>query len=310
MIDGSHLPFEKNVELTRSVVQTAHECGIAVEGELGIISGYAGDDQADDQQGVFTWPDEARQYVRQTKVDFLAVSVGTGHGMRPERSNLDLERLTRINKAVGIPLVIHGGSGLTDAQCECLIDRGVARINYYSGLSQLAARRLRSNCLVDRTGGAAALSRGVVEGIGKEVQRCLGVWGAAQRADAVLAAVPPWREVEHLIIYNGPEGEEQRVEEVMAEGRRVLAAIPGVRHVFSGRALKEGAKYRYCWLVRFAHPKVIESYRQHPDHVAFADTRFRPLAAGRISIDYEALESPSAPGPAHATPVLRRVPTR
>jgi hypothetical protein len=62
--------------------------------------------------------------------------------------------------------------------------------------------------------------------------------------------------------------------------------------------------------VRFAHPKVIESYRQHPDHVAFADTRFRPLAAGRISIDYEALESPSAPGPAHATPVLRRVPTR
>lgn len=290
MIDASQLSFEQNVELTRSIVQTAHACGVPVEGELGVITGYAGDDQAGDRQGIFTWPDEARQYVRQTKVDFLAVSIGTVHGIRQERAHLDLERLTRINRAVGIPLVIHGGSGLTDAQCECLIDRGVARINYYSGLSQLAARRIRSNCLVDRTGGAAALTQGVIEVIGKEVQRCLTVWGAARRADAVLAAVAPWREVEHLIIYNSAEEDEQRVEEVMAEGRRVLGAIPGVRRVFTGRALKDGAKYRYCWLVRFAHPKVIDSYREHPDHVAFADGRFRPLSAGRISIDYQDAE--------------------
>jgi len=308
MIDASQLSFEKNVEMTRAIVQTAHACGIPVEGELGIISGYVGDDQAADAQAVYTWPDEARQYVRQTKVDFLAVSVGTSHGMRQERSNLDLERLTRINKTVGIPLVIHGGSGLTDAQCECLIDRGVARINYYSGLSQLAARRLRSNCLVDRTGGAAALSRGVVEVISKEVQRCLGVWGAAQRVDAVLAEVSPWREVEHLIIYNSAEQEEPQVEEMMAEGRRVLGAIPGVRRVFSGRALKDGAKYRFCWLVRFAHPKVVEGYRDHPDHAAFAGTRFRPSSSGRISIDYEAVESSPERGPAQDAPVARHAP--
>lgn len=308
MIDASQLSFEKNVELTRAVVQTAHACGIPVEGELGVISGYAGDDQAGDAQAIYTWPDEARQYVRQTRVDFLAVSVGTVHGMRQERSNLDLERLTRINKTVGIPLVIHGGSGLTDAQCQCLIDRGVARINYYSGLSQLVARRIRSNCLVDRTGGAAALSRGIVEVISKEVQRCLSVWGAAGRADAVLAEVPPWREVEHLIIYNSPGLEEPTVEEMMAEGRRVLGAIPGVRRVFTGRALKDGAKYRYCWLVRFAHPKVIESYRDHPDHADFADARFRPLSAGRISIDYEAIEPALGQAQAHEAPVRSPVP--
>lgn len=308
MIDGSQLSFEQNVELTRAVVQTAHACGIPVEGELGVISGYAGDDQADNRQGIYTWPDEARQYVRQTKVDFLAVSVGTVHGIRPERSNLDLERLTRINRAVGIPLVIHGGSGLSDAQCECLIDRGVARINYYSGLSQLAARRIRSNCLMDRTGGAAALNHGVVEVIGREVQRCLTVWGAARRADAVLAEVSPWQEVEHLIIYNDAEDDAQRIEAMMAEGRRVLGAIPGVRRVFAGRALKDGAKYRYCWLVRFVHPKVIDSYRDHPDHVAFADTRFRPAAAGRISIDYQAVEPAGGLAQAHDAPLRSQAP--
>lgn len=309
MIDGSQLSFEKNVELTRAVVQTAHACGIAVEGELGVIAGYAGDDRADDAPGIFTWPDEARQYVRQTKVDFLAVSVGTVHGIRQERFQLDLERLTRINKAVGIPLVIHGGSGLTDAQCGCLIDRGVARINYYSGLSQIAARRIRSNCLVDRTGGAAALNHGVVDVIGKEVERCLGVLDAAGRAEAVLAAASPWNEVEHLIIYNSDEGDESRIEEMMAEGRRVLGAIPGVRGVFAGRALKDGAKYRYCWLVRFAHPKVIDSYREHPAHVAFADTRFRPASVGRISIDYQAVEpAASGPAPARDAPAMSQAP--
>ncbi|MGE0372071.1 MAG: class II fructose-bisphosphate aldolase [Gammaproteobacteria bacterium] len=293
MIDGSHLPFEKNVELTRSVVQTAHGCGIAVEGELGIITGYAGDDQAESGPGVYTWPDEARQYVRQTKVDFLAVSVGTVHGIRPERSDLDLERLTRINRAVGIPLVIHGGSGLTDAQCECLIDRGVARINYYSGLSQIAARRLRSNCLVDRTGGAAALNQGVSEAVRREVARCLAVWGAAGRAEDVFAAASPWQEVEHLIVYNSTDTD-AHVEEMMEEGRRTLGAIPGVRRVFAGRAIKEGAKYRYCWLVRFAHPKVVDSYRDDPGHVAFADTRFRPTSAARISIDFQDTDAAAA----------------
>lgn len=307
MIDGSRLPFEQNVELTRAVVQAAHGCGIAVEGELGIIAGYAEDARAEGERGVYTWPDEARQYVRQTRVDFLAVSIGTGHGMRADRYDLDLERLTRINKAVGIPLVIHGGSGLSDAQYECLIDRGVARINYYSGLSQIAARRIRSNCLVNRTGGAVALTHGVVEGVAREVERCLGIWGAADRATEVLAEVAPWNEVEHLILYNSSE-DDARVEEVMAEGRHVLGAIPGVRHVYTGRALKEGSKYRYCWLVRFVHPKVVESYRDHPDHAAFADTRFRPLAAaGRISIDY--LETvPASPAPAQGSATVRRAP--
>ena len=67
--------------------------------------------------------------------------------------------------------------------------------------------------------------------------------------------------------------------------------MPGVRRVFSGRAVRDGGKYRYCWLVRFAHPKVIDSYRVRPEHAAFADEWFRPFASDRISIDYQAVES-------------------
>jgi len=101
----------------------------------------------------------------------------------------------------------------------------------------------------------------------------------------------PKLDFEHLIIYNVKGLNEQRVQAMMAEGRRMLAAIPGVREVITGEAVKAGAAYPYTWLVRFCHPAVIDSYRDHPSHVAFADQLFRPVAGERISIDYQAIES-------------------
>jgi fructose-bisphosphate aldolase class II len=195
MFDGSHLPFEENAEQTRAIVEVAHGHRIPVEGEIGVISSYAGEYEADDVPAMFTWPDEARQYVRQTKVDFLAVSIGTCHGLATERSRLDLHRLARISRVVDVPLVIHGGSGLTDAEHKCLIDRGVARINYYSTLSRMASRHIRSTSLEDPNAGYMALLHGVSDAISCEVERCLRVWNAANRADAVLAAAAPWDEV-------------------------------------------------------------------------------------------------------------------
>ena len=75
------------------------------------------------------------------------------------------------------------------------------------------------------------------------------------------------------------------------EGKRILSAIPGVREVFIGEAVAESASYRYTWLVRFCHRTVIDSYREHPDHIGFANNLFRPVAGERISIDYRAMES-------------------
>ena len=110
--------------------------------------------------------------------------------------------------------------------------------------------------------------------------------GAAGQGQRVLGILEPWRPVEHLIIYNTTTDEPAAVA-LAAEGRRVLDRIPGVRATWSGRAVKEDAGYRWCWLIRFAHRAVIDSYREHPDHVAYADNHFRPIAGDRVSIDYE-----------------------
>jgi len=83
---------------------------------------------------------------------------------------------------------------------------------------------------------------------------------------------------------------DEDVEEMMAEGRRVLSKIPGVLRVGTGQAVKEDVQYRFCWLVTFCHPAVIDSYRDHPDHRRFADERFRPYAGGRVSIDYRMID--------------------
>ena len=144
---------------------------------------------------------------------------------------------------------------------------------------------------MDAGGGFTALMRGVPVAIATEAERCMRLWGSAGRADELLAACEPWLPVEHLIVYNVKGLDRQGAEAMMAEGRRTLGAIPGVRAVLTGEAVKQDAAYRYTWLVRFCHPAVIDSYREHPDHVAFADNLFRPVAGERISIDYQAIEA-------------------
>lgn len=109
---------------------------------------------------------------------------------------------------------------------------------------------------------------------------------SASKVEKVLAECRLWLPIEHLIIFNVEGIDEQQAKTMMAEGRRILCRIPGVRYVFTGEAVKQDAGYRYTWLVRFVHENVIASYRDHPEHVRFADKLFRPVAGGRLSIDY------------------------
>jgi fructose-bisphosphate aldolase class II len=289
MVDASTRPFEDNVAYTRQVVEMAHACGVPVEGELGYVAGVEGED-AERHPGevVYTSPEEAEAYVGRTGVDMLAVSIGTVHGRMRGEPKLDFERLAQIDARLGIPLVIHGGTGLSDEQFRRLIDSGVAKINYYTALSDAAAQRMRENLAADSRGGYTAILAGTRDAIRAEVERCIRLWGAAERAETVLRECRPWREVEHAIFYNvaGSLAVDQ-VREMMAEGRRTLSAIPGVRRVFTGKAARDEAPYKYCWLVRFADNAVVPTYRDHPDHVAFADKLFRPVAGDRITIDFE-----------------------
>lgn len=287
MVDASHTDFPANVELTRQVTRMAHQCGVAVEGELGYVAGVEGED-AEKHPGeiIYTSVEEARAYVERTRVDCLAVSIGTVHGRLRGRPKLDCERLKRIHEAVRLPLVIHGGTGLSDDQFRRLISLGVAKINYYTALSDTAADAIRENARNNNRAGYTALLKDVREAIAIEVERCHRVFGAAGRAAEVMTQCRVWRPVEHVIFYNVESVTDVDIETMMARGREVLGKIPGVKRVITGWPTQDNQKFRFCWILEFVHEKVIASYRDHPEHIAFANAIFRPMAVDRLSLDF------------------------
>jgi len=292
MVDASSTAFAGNVALTRRVTEMAHGCGVTVEGELGYVAGVEGDDaKKHPGEVIYTSVEEASTYVEQTGVDCLAVSIGTVHGRLRGRPELDFDRLARIDEALRIPLVIHGGTGLSDEQYRRLIENGVAKINYFTALSDAAAAAIRAAAVRDPKAGHTGLLADARGAIQVEVERMNHLFGSAGRADEVLESARPWSSVAHLILYETSGLDEAGVDAMMARGREVLSGIPGVRRVATGHAVKTDAQYSCCWVIEFASEKVIDSYREHPDHVAFADELFRPVARERLSIDYRLTDS-------------------
>lgn len=128
MIDGSKYPFEQNVEITKRVVDYAHERGVVVEGELGKLAGIEDDVKVSAREATFTDPDEAVEFVRRTGVDSLAIAIGTSHGAYKFKGDprLDFERLEKIAKLLpGFPIVLHGAS--------TVLPEFVAACNRYGG---------------------------------------------------------------------------------------------------------------------------------------------------------------------------------
>ena len=131
MIDGSQLPFEENIALTRSVVQVANCVGIPVEGELGTVGGKEDDLEA---SAGCTLPNEAADFAERTGVSSLAVAIGTAHGVYKTTPKLDIERLKEIRKVVSIPLVLHGASGLSDESIRACVKEGICKVNFATEL--------------------------------------------------------------------------------------------------------------------------------------------------------------------------------
>jgi ketose-bisphosphate aldolase len=127
MYDGAHLPFEENIKTTRHVVQVAHTFGIPVEAELGKIPDA---DEEVDWQSYYTDVAEAERFVKETGVDWLAISVGIVHGVPTTTPQpLDIQRIRDIRDATGIPLVLHGASGVPDDEIREATAAGVAKFN-------------------------------------------------------------------------------------------------------------------------------------------------------------------------------------
>lgn len=112
MIDASDKPYDENVKLTKEVVKLAHPLGITVEAELGRLLGK--EDEVESDVAIYTDPDDAKKFVEETDIDALAVAVGTSHGAYKFKgeAKLDIERIRKINSLTGIPLVLHGASGV------------------------------------------------------------------------------------------------------------------------------------------------------------------------------------------------------
>jgi fructose-bisphosphate aldolase class II len=129
MIDGSHHPLEENIALTKKVVELAHFHGVSVEAELGRIGGQEDDLVVDDADAMYAIPSECDQLVRETGVDCFAPALGSVHGPYKGEPNLGFDRMKEVMELTGIPLVLHGGTGIPTKDIERAISLGTAKIN-------------------------------------------------------------------------------------------------------------------------------------------------------------------------------------
>lgn len=144
MFDGSSLPFEENVAKTRQIVEAAHARGVGVEAELGHVGLGEDYDTISSQRYGFTDPDEAVRFVEATGIDSLAIAFGNAHGNYKGEPHLDIELLKEIRGRVSIPLVLHGGSGISTEQFHQAIDVGIAKINYVTQILNVAAAKMKT----------------------------------------------------------------------------------------------------------------------------------------------------------------------
>lgn len=152
MIDASLEPFEQNVALTRKVVEAAHAVGVQVEGELGTIGANDSYGESGAAEIIYTNVDDAVRFVEQTGVDSLAIAIGTSHGLYPAEKNPELRHdlLEQIKAAVGIPLVLHGGSSNPDAELARAVSLGINKINISSDIKVAYHDRMREVLGTDR----------------------------------------------------------------------------------------------------------------------------------------------------------------
>jgi len=185
MFDGSTLSYEENIRQTREVVKMCHAVGVSVEAELGAVGGDEGGalyGHAD--EAFFTDPALAREFVDQTGIDALAVAIGNAHGKYKGEPKLDFARLDAIRQQTGLPLVLHGGSGISDADFRRAIELGIHKINFYTGMSQAALgaveqRMANRQPLYDEF---AELLLGIEEAITDTVAAQMRIFGSAGQA--------------------------------------------------------------------------------------------------------------------------------
>jgi fructose/tagatose bisphosphate aldolase len=187
MIDGSRLPLEENIAVTRSVVELARARGVAVEAELGAVLGHEKGPLPPYEELFrtgrgFTRVEEAERFVRETGVDWLSVSVGNIHGAISEaardkkklQARIDIAHLSKLKEATGLPLVLHGGSGIEKSSVLEAIKNGIAKINIGTEIRQAYESALKM-----RPGDTAFVQEAVAEKVRWMISEYFGIEGSA-----------------------------------------------------------------------------------------------------------------------------------
>ncbi|MBE6571927.1 MAG: class II fructose-bisphosphate aldolase [Ruminococcaceae bacterium] len=140
MYDGSTLDTEENIKNTIFTVKKASALGVSVEAEIGSMGAREGGGAGD--ASIYTDPDAAKMFVEKTGIDALACAFGTAHGFYSSTPKLDFERLSKINSLIDVPIVMHGGSGVSNEDYREVISRGVRKVNYYTYMAKAGAAAL------------------------------------------------------------------------------------------------------------------------------------------------------------------------
>lgn len=176
MYDCSTDTYENNIARVAQMVKIADMFGASVEGELGHVG--ANDESAGDDS-IYTEPEQARDFAQRTGVDALAVAIGTAHGAYKEKPRLDIGRLAEISRAVSVPLVLHGGSGLSDEDFKNCVANGISKINIFTDINCAAAKAAhdfyKEGC------GLTDIQNQITEAVKQETMKKMRIFGSAGR---------------------------------------------------------------------------------------------------------------------------------
>lgn len=186
MYDCSTDDYETNVRKMKEMTEIAHSYGASIEGELG----HVGDNptsqektgEASNPESFYTDPEQAADFVERTGVDALAISVGTAHGAYKLPPKLDFERIRTIHSKIKVPLVLHGGSGLTDEDFSKAIQNGISKVNIFTDIN-IAAVEAALRAFQNIHAGIIDLIPAQVEAIRLEVEKKLKLFGSVGKAE-------------------------------------------------------------------------------------------------------------------------------
>lgn len=186
MYDCSTLSYEDNIKAVAEIVKFAHARDITVEGELGHVGLNPSGDEESADSNIYTEPEQAVDFVSRTGVDALAVAIGTSHGAYKKKPKLDFNRLREIAGMVSVPLVLHGGSGLSDDDFRNSVNDGIAKVNIFTDINNACVKasydQYAEALSQGKILGQTDVMRGMVEAVKAETLKKMRLFGSTGRA--------------------------------------------------------------------------------------------------------------------------------